>query len=202
MMIRKKKLLLVLYGLKIVTLVKFALLKRDCYHFGICKMCLPMHTHLRMRYCMCGIQYRNSPAAFVSSPNEDQGRHCFATALRHKSNFAVSRWTDITLLCQRRNIPESVKEEIFATRGYYRDRRVPEMQPQQVVVPQQYLVSNQVPSPMVGVKGTRCLAITQIILGSFTILLGVLTVALLHDAYSNPGYGIWCGAWVSDSVGF
>ena len=72
------------------------------------------------------------------------------------------------------------------------------MQPQPtVIVSQPYVIANGGSSLTVGVKSARGLGITQIIIGSLTILLGILTVALLNHWAAYVGFAIWGGIWVS-----
>jgi len=46
------------------------------------------------------------------------------------------------------------------------------------------------------VSATRGLGITQIILGSLTILFGIAAAASLHYWVGNVGFGIWGGIWI------
>ena len=46
------------------------------------------------------------------------------------------------------------------------------------------------------VTATRGLGITQIILGSLTILFGIIATAVLHYWVGSVGFGIWGGIWV------
>ena len=46
------------------------------------------------------------------------------------------------------------------------------------------------------VSATRGLGITQIVLGSLTILFGIIVAAVLHYWVSSVGFGIWGGIWV------
>ena len=77
------------------------------------------------------------------------------------------------------------------------------MQPQPpVVVSQPYVIANTGSTLSVGVKSARGLGITQIVIGSLTILFGILTIALLQYWAAYVGFAIWGGIWVSHIVVF
>ena len=69
--------------------------------------------------------------------------------------------------------------------------------PQAVVVSQPYVIANEGSTLSVGVKSARGLGITQIIIGSITILFGILTIAFLQYWAAYVGFAIWGGIWVS-----
>ena len=72
------------------------------------------------------------------------------------------------------------------------------MQPQPaVIVSQPYVITNGGSSLTVGVKATRGLGITQIVVGGLTFLLGILNISLLNFWAGYVGFAIWGGIWVS-----
>ncbi len=76
------------------------------------------------------------------------------------------------------------------------------IQQQQTVVP---VVSAQqaygVPRPArtVEKKTTLGLGVTQIAIGSLSVVLGIANAATLRYFVSNAGFGIWGGLWVRSS---
>lgn len=56
-------------------------------------------------------------------------------------------------------------------------------------------VHNNASSPR-SIAVTRGLGIAQIVIGALTVLLAILTTALLHYWVGYIGFGIWGGIWV------
>jgi len=71
------------------------------------------------------------------------------------------------------------------------------MQPQPAVITSQsYVVGNGSSRLTVGVSSAKGLGLTQILIGSLTILFGILAVALLNYWAGYVGFAIWGGIWI------
>jgi len=71
------------------------------------------------------------------------------------------------------------------------------MQPQPaVIVAQPYIIANGGSIITVGVKATRSLGITQIVIGSLTFLFGILNTSLVNFWVGYVGFAIWGGVWI------
>jgi len=69
------------------------------------------------------------------------------------------------------------------------------MQPA-VIVSQPYVVANGGSISTVGVKATRSLGITQIVVGSLTFFFGILNTALVNFWEGYIGFALWGGIWI------
>ena len=67
---------------------------------------------------------------------------------------------------------------------------------QQAAVRGGVVVQNTANSRQNFTSATRGLGIAQIVVGSSTILFGILVAAILHYWVGSVGFGIWGGIWV------
>ena len=92
--------------------------------------------------------------------------------------------------------PCTIRTQLFDQEG---GEIIPgKMQPQPaVIVAQPYIIANGGSIITVGVKATRSLGITQIVIGSLTFLFGILNTSLVNFWVGYVGFAIWGGVWVS-----